>query len=198
MDNSNHPVETDAGIDMPEAFPVRNILKDLIETILLALVFYVLINFITARIQVESVSMQSTLEPGDLVLVWKPGYWFKPPERGEIIVFHYPRDPSQRYIKRVIGLPGEEVTIGDGNVLVDGVKLEEPYLNAPPLYNQRARIAEDEIFVLGDNRNRSSDSHVWGTVPLDLVIGKAILVYWPLDRFGFLSHSQISTVNSDS
>ncbi|RMF44413.1 MAG: signal peptidase I [Anaerolineae bacterium] len=159
-------------------------LLDLLETILLAVVLFVGINLVSARIRVESISMEPTLIPGEFVIVNKLAYRFGEMHRGDVVVFYYPRDPSQRYIKRIIGLPGDEVTVSGGRVFINGEALNEPYLNAPPTYMGTWQVPQDGIFVLGDNRNRSADSHVWGMVPLDYIIGKAIFVYWPLDRFG--------------
>ncbi len=159
-------------------------LLDLLETILLAVVLFVGINLVSARIRVESISMEPTLIPGEFVIVNKLAYRFGEMHRGDVVVFYYPRDPSQRYIKRLIGLPGDEVTVSGGRVFINGEALNEPYLNAPPTYMGTWQVPQDGIFVLGDNRNRSADSHVWGMVPLDYIIGKAIFVYWPLDRFG--------------
>ncbi len=159
-------------------------LADLLETVLLAALLFVGINLVSARIRVESISMEPTLNPGEFLIVNKLAYRFGEMQRGDVVVFYYPRDPSQRYIKRLIGLPGDEVEIAQGRVFINGEPLEEPYINAPPTYTGTWQVPEDGIFVLGDNRNRSADSHVWGMVPLDYIIGKAIFVYWPLDRFG--------------
>ncbi len=159
-------------------------LADLLETVLLAVVLFVGINLVSARIRVESISMEPTLIPGEFLIVNKLAYRFGEMQRGDVVVFYYPRDPSQRYIKRIIGLPGDEVTVSGGRVFINGEPLKEPYLNAPPTYMGTWQVPPDGIFVLGDNRNRSADSHVWGMVPLDYVIGKAVFVYWPLNRFG--------------
>jgi len=159
-------------------------LADLLETILLAVVLFVGINLVSARIRVESISMEPTLIPGEFLIVNKLAYRFGEMQRGDVVVFYYPRDPSQRYIKRIIGLPGDEVTVSGGRVFINGEPLNEPYLNAPPTYMGTWQVPPDGIFVLGDNRNRSADSHVWGMVPLNYIIGKAIFVYWPLNRFG--------------
>ncbi len=159
-------------------------LADLLETVLLATVLFVGINLVSARIRVESISMEPTLKPGEFLIVNKLAYRFGEMRRGDVVVFYYPRDPSQRYIKRLIGLPGDTVEVADGQVFINGQPLDEPYINAPPAYMGTWQVPEGGIFVLGDNRNRSADSHVWGMVPLDYVIGKAIFVYWPLDRFG--------------
>jgi signal peptidase I len=123
--------------------------------------------------------MEPTLHSGQLVLVNRLAYKIGQPERGDVIVFYFPRDPEQEYIKRLIGLPGDHVVVQEGQVLVNGALLEEPYIAAPPGYAGDWMVPEGQYFVLGDNRNNSSDSHQWGTVPVAFVIGKALAVYWP-------------------
>lgn len=112
-------------------------------------------------------------------------YLFHPPQRGDIIVLSLPANPSQGLIKRIIGLPGEEVEIKMGKVYINGMPLSEPYLAEPTLYVfPPLIIPEDSYFVLGDNRNVSSDSHAWGTLPYRNIVGKAWLSYWPPSRWG--------------
>ncbi len=161
-------------------------LADLFETILLAVVLFVGINLVSARIRVESISMEPTLTAGEFLIVNKLAYRFGEMQRGDVIVFYYPLDTSQRFIKRLIGLPGDEVAVSDGKVFINGQPLKEPYISAPPTYMGSWQVPSDAVFVLGDNRNRSADSHVWGMVPLDYIIGKAIFIYWPFDRFGLI------------
>jgi signal peptidase I len=158
------------------------LVKDVLETLLIALVLFVLINSISARIRVESVSMEPTLFRGDFVLIDRLSYWIGEPKRGEIVVFFYPPDPSQRYIKRVIGLPGDDVEVANGVLRVNGEKLNEAYIKAYPAYTGQWSVPENSIFVLGDNRNRSNDSHIWGMVPEENIIGRALFIYWPINR----------------
>jgi signal peptidase I len=161
-------------------------LVDVFETLILSLILFLAINAISARIRVDGFSMEPTLHTGEFVIVNKVSYKIGDPERGDIIVFHYPRNPEQEYIKRVIGLPGDEVEIRNGEVLVNGQILDEPYIKASPAYPGTWLVPENSLFVLGDNRNNSSDSHNWGEVPLDLVIGKAIFIYWPPTEWGVI------------
>jgi len=161
---------------------------DTIETILLALILFFGINAISARVRVENVSMKPTLQPGEFVLVNKIAYKIGKPQIGDIIVFHYPRDPKEDYIKRLIGRPGDEVTVKDGQVYVNDQPLNEPYIAAAPAYDGSWTVPADSVFVLGDNRNQSSDSHSWGFVPLDFVVGKALFIYWPLQQFQVIEH----------
>jgi len=164
---------------------------DVLETFLLALILFFGINAVTDRVRVENISMMPTLQPGEFVLVNKIAYKIGEPTLGDIITFHYPRNPSENYIKRVIGLPGDLVAIRDGKVFVNEQELAEPYIAAPPAYANSWTVPEDSLFVLGDNRNQSSDSHSWGYVPMDYVVGKAEFIYWPLENFQLLSHPNI-------
>lgn len=118
-------------------------------------------------------------------------YVFGEPQRGDIVVFRYPKDPSRDFIKRVIALPGDTVEIRQGKVYVNGQYVDEAYINETANYSWSPRKMElGEYFVLGDNRNNSSDSHVWGPVPRDNIIGKAWVSYWPVDSLGLLSNNQ--------
>jgi signal peptidase I len=161
---------------------------DILETLALSLVLFVIINAVSARIRVDGFSMEPTLKTGEFVIVNKLAYMMGVPKLGDVIVFHYPRDPEQEYIKRIIGVAGDKVQIGDGQVSVNGVTLSEPYIAAAPAYQSEWTVPEDSLFVLGDNRNNSSDSHHWGTVPMENVIGKAIFVYWPPEKWGTVYH----------
>jgi signal peptidase I len=162
----------------------RGVFLDLVETLILSVILFLGINAISARIRVESISMQPTLYAGDLVLVNRLAYKFSPPHRGDVIIFHYPLDPNREpYIKRVIGVPGDRIQVGGGRMLINGIDVEESYLMDKPTYAGSWVVPQDSLFVLGDNRNRSSDSHSWGMVPLENVMGKALVLYWPPDHW---------------
>jgi signal peptidase I len=166
-------------------------LVDVLETLALSIVLFLAINGISARIRVDGYSMEPTLHTGEFIIVNRVAYRLGSietgdVERGDIIVFEYPRNPTQEYIKRVIGLPGDEVSVRDGKVYVNGQMLDEPYIKAPPAYQGSWTVPQDSVFVFGDNRNNSSDSHNWGEVPLENVIGKAIFVYWPPTEWGVI------------
>ena len=163
---------------------------DLLETLILAVVLYLGINAISARVRVDGFSMRPTLQDGEYVLVYKLAYKTGPATRGDIIVFRYPRDPKQDLIKRVIGLPGDQISIQNGTVKVNGVTMDEPYIAEKPNYTGAWRIPEGQLFVLGDNRNDSSDSHAWGLLPLNNVIGKAVLIYWPPPEWQIVNHAK--------
>lgn len=164
---------------------------EIFQTLLLAFLLYFAIDAVVARVRVENISMQPTLKPGEFVLVHKLAYRFGEIQRGDIVVFHY--SPQEDYIKRVIGLPGDSIEIADGLVKVNGYALKEPYINAPPMYNGSWQVPEGKVFVLGDNRNQSSDSHTWGFVPIENIVGKAFVVYWPLEEMKVLT-TQITVI----
>ena len=169
----------------------RGVWRDLIETVLMAVVLFLLLNAVTSRVRVYNISMQPTLYEGNLLVVNKFAYKLGTPKRGDIVIFHYQGTPTEDYIKRVIGLPGDTVNISNGVVQVNGQTLTEPYIAALPKYTGTWMVPEGELFVLGDNRNLSSDSHEWGFVKQEWVVGKAVLVYWPLDRIRVLTSQNL-------
>ncbi len=132
-------------------------------------------------------SMSPSIHDGDRILIDHVSYWFGDVERGDIVVLKYPLDPSVDYIKRVIGLPGDDVLLEDGEVWVNGVRVEEPYVaDVDRLVRQHVRVKPAHFFVLGDNRVRSSDSRDFGLVPKDYLRGKVEVRLWPPSRFGRL------------
>lgn len=167
---------------------VFRFLLDIIETLVFSLLLFAVINTLTARIRVDGLSMEPTLHSGEFVIVNRLAYRLGQPKVGDVIVFHPPTDPKQEYIKRVIGLPGDQVVISNKQVKINGRVLVEPYLAAPPRYNSDWNVPIGSLFVLGDNRNNSSDSHSWGPVPMENVVGKAIFVYWPPANWGLVEH----------
>ena len=169
---------------------VRRFIIEIFQTILLALVIFLAINFATARIMIQSISMQPTLFERDFVLVNKLAYDYGKIGRKDVIVFEPPvQSDDIPYIKRVIGLPGDTVKIVNGQVYVNNLLLQETYLAAPPSYSGIWTVPDDKVFVLGDNRNNSSDSHAWGMVPIKNIIGKAEFVYWPYAHWKVLNPS---------
>jgi signal peptidase I len=162
-------------------------LWEIVQTLLMAIILYFLIDTVVGRVRVENISMQPTLHEGEFILVNKLAYRLGDFHRGDVVVFHYPRNPAEDYIKRVIGLPGDTVVIENGQVMVNGQVLDEPYIKAPPQYANTWQIPEGQVFVLGDNRNQSSDSHSWGFVPRENFVGKALVIYWPLQDLRILN-----------
>jgi signal peptidase I len=153
---------------------------DMVETLVLAVVLYLIIQTLTQRIKIESTSMLPTLYENDYVVVNRLAYKLGQPSRGDIIVFKYPPDPTAiPYIKRVIGLPGDHVHLENGKLYINGVALSEPYLKVVTAGSGDWTVPDGNLFVMGDNRNNSSDSRSWGWVPLGNVIGKAEVIYWP-------------------
>jgi signal peptidase I len=175
-------------LSLSRAFGGRSLLREIVETALLALIIFLVLNTLTGRFQVRGSSMEPTLQDGQYLVVSKVSYWLRPAERGDIVVFRPPNSLSDDYIKRVVGLPGERVKITNGQVRVDGVPLEEAYIINQSTYSGLWKLGNQEYFVLGDNRSNSSDSHTWGTVPGENVIGKAWFCYWPPEAFGLVRH----------
>jgi signal peptidase I len=171
-----------------ESESVKRFFVDLLETIILAVVLFFAINAVSARVRVDGFSMVPTLQDGEYVLVNRLAYHNNVPDRGDIIVFVSPQVSDLDLIKRVIGLPGDRVRIADGMVQVNDQVLQEPYIAAAPIYNGEWNVPEGNLFVLGDNRNDSSDSHAWGLLPVENVIGKAILIYWPIPEWNLINH----------
>jgi signal peptidase I len=196
---------------------VKSTVRDVVETLVLTAVIFLLVRSVVQNFKVEGKSMEPTLHNGQYLVINKAAYWhvdrdllsyvgsaqaasdtahpqdtasylFGEPQRGDIIVFRFPRDPSRDFIKRVIAVPGDTVEIRQGRVYVNGQFVDETYISEVGNYSGAGRKMEPgEYFVLGDNRNNSSDSHVWGPVPRDNIIGKAWVSYWPLDDLGVLA-----------
>ncbi len=168
-------------------------LTENLKLIVLALFIAAIVRiFIAEPRYIPSPSMVPTLAVGDRLLVDKISYQLHPPKPGDIVVFEPPPQlqgygytTSQAFIKRVIGLPGQTVQVSQGTVLVNNQPLQEPYILEPPKYEMPAvKIPPDSLFVMGDNRNDSNDSHVWGFLPIDNIIGKAAFRFWPWPRAG--------------
>ncbi len=187
----------------PEAAPVpqfrrelRSWTRDLAVALGLALV---IIIFLYQPVKVEGTSMAPLLSDQERIFINKFVYRFEPIERGDVVVFWYPLDKSKSFIKRVVALPGETVEIRTGHLFVNGKELFEPYVPAnyldgssyPPL-----ALPGESYFVMGDHRDSSNDSRVFGPVMRQFIYGKAVFAYWPVDHFGSLTSS--STVNAAS
>ena len=185
MDSAREPVQP---AQNPPASNLRATLRGYARDLLIALgLALVIIIFLYQPVKVEGTSMSPLLTDQERIFINKFVYRFEPIERGDVVVFWYPVDPSKSFIKRVIGLPGETVEIQRGQVLVNGQALTEPYV--PVQYADQhsfgpARVPRDHYFLLGDHRSSSNDSRVFGPVPTRLIYGKAVFVYWPVDRFG--------------
>jgi signal peptidase I len=162
--------------------------RDLFLSVLIAIV---VILFLYQPVKVEGTSMMPTLDDQERIFINKFVYrfHFEKIDRGDTVVFWFPGDPSKSYIKRVIGMPGDRVEVRDGSVIVNGQPLEEDYV--PQEYRDQSEmrsttIGPDEYFVLGDHRSSSNDSRTWGMVPRRYIYGKAVFIYWPLEKMGLL------------
>lgn len=168
------------------------LIVELAQTVLIAGLLFVGVNLVTARIRVEGNSMEPSLHDAEFVVVNRLAYRWAEPRRGDIVVFRFPLDLQRRFIKRIIGLPGDTIRVEAGQVYVNGQLLEEPYIAAQPRYTGQWEVGEQEVFVLGDNRNNSSDSQNWGMLPVEDILGKAILVYWPPSDLGLIPHYEFA------
>lgn len=176
-------------LDEAPSSRLRRTLREVFETILLALVLFLAINFVSARVRVEFNSMYPNFHNGDYIIVNRLAYRWAEPQRGDVVVFPYPNDPDEDYIKRVIGLPGERIAIYAGKVYINGQALEEIYASEPIRLDMSERIVPPEhVYVIGDNRNASSDSREWGALPISDIIGKAVFRYFPFDAIGVVEH----------
>lgn len=179
--------------------------REIVETLLLAALIFFLVRLVVLNFRVDGQSMTPNLENEQMLLVNRNAYqfldWqgntfypFDPPERGDIVVFNPPTESEKPYIKRIIGLPGDEVTFSNGQVYVNGKMLEEDYIEDRTRCQRNdycdVIVPEGSIFVLGDHRSNSSDSRVFGPVPIENVIGKAWLSYWPINDIGFVPHEE--------
>jgi signal peptidase I len=159
-------------------------LRSWILIIIIALLLSLLVRtYVVQPYRVEMTSMYNTLTPNDLVLVDKVSYKLHPPRRGDVVVFVPPNSLNDKYIKRIIGLSGETISVQENTVYIDGIPLNEPYLHSPMLSNlPDTKIPEGYYFVMGDNRSVSLDSRSFGPVQMSSMVGKAIFVYWPFNH----------------
>ncbi|GAC1567953.1 MAG: signal peptidase I [Ktedonobacteraceae bacterium] len=164
------------------------LIRELIETIALTLLIFLVIRFAAQSFRVDGESMQPGLHTNEYVLVDKVAYLFQAPQRGDVIVFHYPLDTSKDFIKRVIGIPGDTIRTSSDTVTVDGQAINEPYISLPFNFeNNTWKLGPDQFFVMGDNRDNSLDSRSWGPLDRSYIIGKAVAVYWPLNDWEWVN-----------
>jgi len=176
----------------------RLLFRDLAFALMLAAL---LVVFVVQPVKVEGTSMLPRLHDGERIFVNKLVYyddyrWAPKIDRGDIVVFWFPNDPSKSYIKRVIGLPGDTVEMHDGLVKVNGRDLQETYLDPRLNVSHRSEpavyVRPNYYFVMGDNRDNSSDSRIWGLVPKKYIYGKALFRYWPLSNASVIHHENVS------
>lgn len=191
------PEAAESPPSLSRSFGIRSWLQDTLETLLLAIVLFLVINTLTGRYQVHGHSMDPSLQDGQYLLASKVTYWLHAPERGDVVVLNPPGDQSDvPYIKRVIGVPGDVVEVRDRRVWINGIAINEPYINEPPNYPGNWVLGADDYLVLGDNRNRSSDSHSWGVLPRENILGKAVFSYWPPENWGLIPHYTFPELNA--
>ena len=167
--------------------------RDIIVPILVGLAVFALFQVTVGTFKVYGTSMLPGIEQADYIVVSKATYFFNEPQRGNIIVFHSPQDANTDLIKRIIAVPGDTVEIKNNTVFVNDIPLSEPYIMEAPKYiYPRQQIDANQYFVLGDNRNNSSDSHRGWTLPRENIIGKAWINYWPPYRWGLIEHYTIN------
>lgn len=172
---------------------MRNFLRETLITLGLALAIFLVLQTTIQSSIVDGSSMEPGLEDGQRLIVVKAAFWFDSPERGDIIIIHPPSSPDKQWVKRVIGIPGDTVEVKNGKVYLDGVELEEPYIKAEPSYTMKETVVpENNYFVMGDNRNNSTDSHYGWTVEEDKVVGEVWLRFWPFNEWGIISEYPIS------
>lgn len=177
---------------------MKGIVKELFGWIVFIIVVvaasYLIVTFVGQRTEVSGSSMETTLSDGDQLIVDKISYRFRDPKRYDIVVFPYRYEENTYYIKRIIGLPGETVQISDGEVYINGARLNEHYGNEviedPGSAAEPITLGDDEYFVLGDNRNNSQDSRASnvGLIHRDELLGRAWVRIWPFDKFGVIKH----------
>ncbi|MEG6615316.1 signal peptidase I [Peptococcaceae bacterium 1198_IL3148] len=160
-------------------------LRELLESVVIAVVLAIVIRmFVIEPFYIPSGSMEPTLMVNDRIIVSKLSYHFEQPEYGDIVVFKYPMDTSRNFVKRLIGEPGDTVELKDSKLYINGEAMPESFLPAGLQYDNFGpiEVPAGQYFMLGDNRNNSEDSRYWGFLPEDLIVGKAVFIYWPLDR----------------
>jgi signal peptidase I len=195
---------------------LRRVTMELVQTLVLAALIFLMVRGVAQNFRVEGPSMEPGLHNGQYLLVNKAVYFklnldtfskyvpfinggdeseqflFQSPKRGDVIVFRFPNDPSRDFIKRIIGVPGDVISMQEGVVFLNGVPLEEPYITHQSSNNLReTEVPPHSYFVLGDNRANSSDSRNWGFVPEENIIGKAMFSYWPLSELGGVGNRTI-------
>lgn len=200
VDSSHPPAEAplplsetwpkEIGVDEPLGKRSRLgvLVRDVLEALALALVVFLVLQFAIQNTVVEGSSMEPNFVDGERLLVNKLKYRFAEPQRGDVIVFHAPGISDRDFIKRVVALPGDTVALEDGQVLIDGEALEEPWMprtgagSFPP-----SSVPEGHYFVLGDNRPNSNDSRRWEALPKESIVGQVWLSVWPLETLGLVS-----------
>lgn len=183
--------DEDEPVSLARTFGEQSLVREIIETVLLTAIVFVILNTATGRFRVRGSSMEPTLFDGQYLLVGRVTYWIQEPRRGDIVVFRPPNSAGEDYVKRIVGIPGDRVEARSGQLWVNGDLLDEPYVTGSWYYTGFWTVDDGEYFLLGDNRANSSDSHNWGTLPAENIIGEAWLCYWPPDDWGVVRHYEL-------
>jgi signal peptidase I len=197
------PQQPAAGAARPQGSTASSLLRELVEVVVLAVILYFGISFAIQAVHVEGLSMFATLDDQDYLIANKIDYRLHAPQRGDIIILRPPTDNSKDFIKRIIALPGERLLISNGIVYINGHKLDEPYLpeawntldNWSPGGPDGTVVPPNSYFVMGDNRNRSQDSRIFGFIGRDRIDGRAWFRIWPLNHFGGI-YAQLPVLES--
>ena len=175
-----------------DGIALKTLLRETLETVILAVLIFLVIRSIVQNYRIEGQSMEPNFHHGQYLLVNKLAYRLGEHKRGDVIVFHYPNNPTQDYIKRVIGLPGDTIEIRDGVLFLNGLPVDEPYDQISMLRNISAQTVDPgNLYVLGDNRPASSDTRTWGQLQQEFVIGKAWFAVWLVEEAGLVEHPTI-------
>ncbi|RJQ27146.1 MAG: signal peptidase I [Peptococcaceae bacterium] len=175
--------------DSSEQEEGRKRLLEMLKSLLIAVVLAILIRmFVMEPFFIPSASMVPNLQVRDRIIVSKVNYLLREPQRGDVIVFPFPKNPSRNFVKRLIAVGGETVALRDNHLYINGRVVPENYLPKGITFQDYGPVTvpEGNYFVLGDNRNNSEDSRYWNFLPADTVIGKAVVIYWPVDRIRFI------------
>ncbi|MBN1220920.1 MAG: signal peptidase I [Anaerolineae bacterium] len=189
-DNQTEPAE-----EKPSGWQMAwAVLREVGETVILTLVIFFLIQTVIRNFRVVGTSMVDNLHDGQYLIIDKltysdlfQGMGWGGPRHGDVVVFEPPNRPGEDYVKRIVGLPGETIAVDNGTIYVDHEPLAEPFKPKMPRYHvPETAIPEGYVYVLGDNRNNSNDSHNWGPLPIENIVGRAWISYWPPDRWGVI------------
>ncbi|MGH2514081.1 MAG: signal peptidase I [Ktedonobacterales bacterium] len=167
--------------------------REIVETLLFVVIIFLVVHVSIQTFLVSDASMLPALKNGELVIVNKASYFFGGPARGDVVLFYDPHDLTKQYVARVIAIPGDTITVAPDSIILDGKTLNEPYISVPdgasenPTIVPQLTLGPGQYFVLNDSRVASSDSRTFGAIPRNNIVGKAVLVFWPLSRFGGIS-----------
>ncbi len=191
-DVSGQDVSTSDEMAAQEPHWFGMMVRETVETVGLAVIIFLIIRIGIQNYRIEGQSMEPNFHDGEYLIVNKLAYRLGEYERGDVIVFKYPNDPSKDYIKRVIGLPGDTVEIRGGQLYVNNVEIEEPYQHMPNTRDEPPTVVDaGHLYVMGDNRPASSDTRSWGQLGQEFVIGQAWLAIYPFDTAGLVKHQPI-------